>query len=275
MLQIANDFLLPAGSSNGGFHKVKSNSSLKTLVKKQGLTVYSSADGNIAVISADDVAPAVLGFGRKADCENPHFKWWLDFTNAAVQEAAAMNKAVSVTKPDTNKYKESVSPLTHTEWGQQAPFNNLCPIAQNDSRCLTGCVATSIAQVLCSHKGPMHGYGRRTIFYPQYDNTGTAIYVDFNNEVFDWQNMLDSYKGKYNERQATAVATLMRDLGVAVNMNYGDGASGAYHTDAAEGLKAYFGIESARRVSRSAYTETEWMNMLYDQLSNNLPVVYG
>lgn len=272
MLRIAGSVLYP--SSQGA--ATRSRSSDVTLVdKRTGLSVFSSADGRLAVVSSDDVAPAVLGYGQKSQTANPHFQWWLTVTNEAVCQAAAKGASVTVTPPDITKYKSSVEPLTHTEWGQQAPFNDLCPIAEGDSRCLTGCVATSISQVLFYHKGPKHGYGRRTIYYPQYDNTGTAVYVDFGNEVFDWQDMLESYKGGYTAAQASAVATLMRDVGVAVNMNYGQGASGAYHTDAAEGLKAYLGIESARRVSRSAYTEPEWMNMIYDQLSSGLPIVYG
>lgn len=275
MLRLAAEALFPAAQTSPGATSRVAAAAPKTLVRMKGLAVYTSADGRLAVVSSDDAAPAVLGLGTKADSDNPHFKWWLELADEAVQEAGAAGRAVEVTRPDPTKYKASVEPLTHTEWGQQTPFNDLCPIARDDSRCLTGCVATSIAQVLYSHKGPAHGYGRRTIYYPQYDVTGTAVYVDFGNEVFDWQNMLASYKGTYTGRQATAVATLMRDLGVAVNMNYGEGASGAYHTDAAEGLKSYLGIESARRVARSAYTETEWMNMLYAQLSDGLPVVYG
>ena len=275
MLQIATDVLAPTTSAAKGRAGALRDQTVKVLDRRDGLTVYAAADGKLAVIAADDMAPAVLGIGQESDTDNPHFKWWLEMTDAAVKASAASQKPLTVTKPDGSKFKTSVDPLTHTEWGQQAPFNNLCPIAQNDTRCLTGCVATSIAQVLYFHQGPKHGYGRRTIYYPQYDNTGTPVYVDFSNEDFDWQSMLTSYKNGYTEREATAVATLMRDVGVAVNMNYGEGASGAYHTDAAEGLKSYLGIESARRLSRSAYTETEWMNMLYEQLNDSLPVVYG
>lgn len=274
MLRIAGSVLHPS-NARAATRSGSATSDVRLLDKRTGLSVYASADGNVAIVSADDVAPAVLGYGQKAQTDNPHFQWWLTVTDEAVRKAAEQGTTLTVTRPDAAKYKENVEPLTHTEWGQQTPFNDLCPIAQSDTRCLTGCVATSISQVLYYHQGPKHGFGRRTIYYPQYDNTGTAIYVDFGNEVFDWQNMLPSYKNGYTSAQATAVATLMRDVGVAVNMNYGQGASGAYHTDAAEGLKAYLGIESARRVSRSAYTEPEWMNMIYDQLSNGLPIVYG
>lgn len=250
---------------------------MREVASKQFVTVYADGGRGFAVVSADDAAPAVLGYsqGDVPSAVNPAFAWWLDAMDKVLAEAARQGRRMATVKPDPDKFKPEVEPLCVTEWGQEAPYNNMCPIVSGEERCLTGCVATSIGQVLYYHKGPAHGYGRRTIYFPQYDPNGTAIYVDFDNQVFDWGDMLPSYKDGYTTTQADAVASLMRALGVAVNMNYGGGASGAYHTDAADGLKVYLGIEGARRVDRSAYTDTEWMNLLFDQLSNGLPVVYG
>lgn len=250
---------------------------LRKVAGREWVAVYEAGGRGFAVVSADDAAPAVLGYssGKASATGNPAFAWWLGAMNEAVANAARQGLRLAPVKPDPDKFKPEVPPLCVTEWGQEAPYNNRCPIVSGEDRCLTGCVATSIGQVLYYHGGPAHGYGRRTIYYPQYDVNGTAIYVDFDNEVFDWNNILPTYKDGYTAAQADAVASLMRALGVAVNMNYGGGASGAYHTDAADGLKVYLGIEGARRVDRSAYTDTEWMNLLFDQLSNGLPVVYG
>ena len=70
--------------------------------------------------------------------------------------------------------------LLTTQWGQEAPFNNLCPIATDGSgRCLTGCAATATAQVFYYHKGPKNGMGSQTIYYPYGMTSGVAISVDF------------------------------------------------------------------------------------------------
>ncbi|MDD6552240.1 MAG: C10 family peptidase [Prevotellaceae bacterium] len=67
----------------------------------------------------------------------------------------------------------------------------------------------------------------------------------------------------------------MRDLGVAVDMNYGESASGTNHGSAATGLQNYFGLKDAKKLDRKACTEPAWMDIIYQQLNNNLPIVYG
>ena len=40
-----------------------------------------------------------------------------------------------------------VAPLVKAKWNQRAPYNNLCPL-DGGSRSVTGCVATSMAQLM-------------------------------------------------------------------------------------------------------------------------------
>lgn len=269
-----------------GAHRVKGKIEIKEVLHRSGLSVYSDGTKSFVVVGADDVAPAVLGYSDNGDATltNPHFMWWLSQMDAVVCKAAASNIPLKTVTPDPTKYKESIEPLLQTQWGQMMPYNNLCPQTSGTNRCLTGCVATSIAQVLYYHHGPKTGYGRRTIYYPQYDTSGTAVFVDFSKEVFDWDNMLPTYGSSTDaaagivsgtDQQQYAVAQLMRDLGVAVDMNYGEEASGTNHGSAATGLQNYFGVRNARKIDRKAYTEQAWMDIIYKQLNNNQPVVYG
>lgn len=269
-----------------GAHRVKGKIEIKEVLHRSGLSVYSDGTKSFVVVGADDVAPAVLGYSDNGDTTltNPHFMWWLSQMDAVVCKAAACNIPLKTVTPDPTKYKESIEPLLQTQWGQMMPYNNLCPQTSGTNRCLTGCVATSIAQVLYYHHGPKTGYGRRTIYYPQYDTSGTAVFVDFSKEVFDWDNMLPTYGSSTDaaagivsgtDQQQYAVAQLMRDLGVAVDMNYGEEASGTNHGSAATGLQNFFGLRNARKIDRKAYTEQAWMDIIYKQLNNNQPVVYG
>lgn len=259
---------------------------VRELIHRDGLSVYGNGGHSLVVIAADDVAPAILGYTDKASTtiSNENFRWWMEQMDAAVKTAAAQGTTMSVTTPDPTKYKEAIEPMVKTSWGQMAPYNNLCPIATGSNRCLTGCVATSIAQVLYYHHGPKTGYGRRTIYYPQYDTNGTPVFVDFSKETYDWDDMLLSYGSSTDAsvgtisgtaQQQHAVAQLMRDLGVAVDMNYGESASGTNHGSAATGLQNYFGLKDAKKLDRKAYTEPAWMDIIYQQLNNNLPIVYG
>ena len=236
--------------------------------------------GGFAVVSADDLVPEVLGVSTSdySEGRNANFQWWLNAASEAVNYAVQNNIQLTTTKPDPSLYPTEVGPLLTTRWDQETPYNNMCPTCSGSTKCLTGCVATAMAQVLNYHKMPEHGEGQRTIYYPHGNHSGQAVSANFSEDYYDWNNMLDDYSTtSYTKEQADAVALLMRDCGVAADMEYGgpsDG-SGAYSQDAAAGLRKYFGFAEAQCVERDYYKETTWMNMVYRELSENGPMYYG
>ena len=236
--------------------------------------------GGFAVVSADDLVPEVLGVSTSdySEGRNANFQWWLNAASEAVNYAVQNNIQLTTTKPDPSLYPTEVGPLLTTRWDQETPYNNMCPTYSGSTKCLTGCVATAMAQVLNYHKMPEHGEGQRTIYYPHGNHSGQAVSANFSEDYYDWNNMLDDYSTtSYTKEQADAVALLMRDCGVAADMEYGgpsDG-SGAYSQDAAAGLRKYFGFAEAQCVARDYYKETTWMNMVYRELSENGPMYYG
>ena len=236
--------------------------------------------GGFAVVSADDLVPEVLGVSTSdySEGRNANFQWWLNAASEAVNYAVQNNIQLTTIKPDPSLYPTEVGPLLTTRWDQETPYNNMCPTYSGSTKCLTGCVATAMAQVLNYHKMPEHGEGQRTIYYPHGNHSGQAVSANFSEDYYDWNNMLDDYSTtSYTKEQADAVALLMRDCGVAADMEYGgpsDG-SGAYSQDAAAGLRKYFGFAEAQCVERDYYKETTWMNMVYRELSENGPMYYG
>ncbi len=253
---------------------------LTVLRQTSELQVLGSMEGGFAVVATDDALPAVLGvsLSHYSDGTNPNFEWWLQATNAAASEIAASGAPMLVTKPDPAKYPNEVAPLVTTKWDQDEPYNGLCPVFNGSVRCLTGCVATALAQILNYHRTPQHGRGTRTIYYPHNNMNGEAVTADFETDFYDWDNMIDIYQnGHYTQQQADAVALLMRDVGVAVNMEYGgpNEGSGAYSNQAADGMRRYFGFDNAQCLDRNYYSEPQWMDMIYRELSENGPVYYG
>ncbi len=274
-LRILNANGIKRAAPNGG------SSALKQLSQSGYLAVYGYDDGGFVVVSTDDLAPAVLGYSDSKiqdGTANPNFAWWMQSVGQVVSYAVANNTPIQRTaKPDVSRHDASVAPLVTSRWDQKEPYWRMCPTNASGSRCLTGCVATSFAQILNYHKAPASGIGSRTIYYPYNNPNGVAVTADFASDAYDWANMLDDYSGSYTEEQAQAVALLMRDCGVAVNMEYGTAAedgSGAYHDEASEGMNKYFGLET-KYYERSKYTEREWMDMIYEQLTERLPLVYG
>lgn len=248
---------------------------LKVLKSTSTYEILGYEKGGFAVISADDLVPEVLGVSTSEYSEgrNANFQWWLNATNDVINYAVQNNIQLTTTKPDPSLYPSEVEPLLTTKWDQETPYNNMCPTYFGSTKCLTGCVATAMAQVLNYHKMPEHGEGTRTIYY-----RGQAVTANFGSDYYDWDNMLDDYSVvSYNQEQADAVAMLIRDCGVAADMEYGgpEEGSGAYSQDAAEGLRKYFGYEEAQCLERDNYSEAAWMDIVYRELSENGPMYYG
>lgn len=246
----------------------------KELRTSKGYAIYGIGQRGFAVIATDDVAPAVLGYSNSAyakPADGSSFAWWLAAVDEAVATAAANGESLSSTKPDRLKHAESVPYLCRSKWGQEEPYYGFCPMASSGSRCMTGCVATAMAQVLYYYRAPERGSGSATVYYAE-----TPFTVNFGEDAFDWDNMRDSYSGSpYSEVEADAVALLMRDCGVASKMQYGTDVSLAYYDDAASGLRKYFGIETAKCIVREDYDRQSWMDIIYDQLTRRMPVMYG
>ena len=113
------------------------------------------------------------------------------------------------------EYGTPVVYLETAEWGQGAPFNKLCFTAGGASA-VTGCVPTAYAILMHYYKWPVAA--EETKVY--HSGTGESMILG---HAYDWDNMLSDYSGTYTDAQATAVATLMRDLGWAYQVAYGTG----------------------------------------------------
>ena len=145
--------------------------------------------------------------------------------------------------------RKEIAPLLQTTWGQGSPYNLLCPV-KSGQHCQTGCVATAMAQIMYYHRWPAQG--------------------------FDWSKMQLTYKGGETEEQQMAVAKLMHDCGVAVNMDYGIVTSAAWEGDAAVALVRDFGYaETVQEVFAFYYTKEEWETLIYNELAEGRPVFYG
>ena len=248
--------------------------------------IYGYKQGGFVVVSADDLMPEVLGYSDDgapySEGKNPNFEWWLSLVKEATKEAQTKNVPRTVTKPDASKYSTNVAALVTSKWGQDAPYNNLCPDAPYSSqwggsgtaRAVTGCVATAMAQILYYHKAPLHGVGTHSVGVP-FDYPTATYTFDFGNTTFDWDNMIDEYSGNYTPEQANAVATLMYACGIASDMQYAPDGSGTYTKNASDGLKRNFGLsEDVHVEDRENTSEPDWMDMVYNEVDNGRPILY-
>ena len=228
------------------------------------------------IVSGDDEMTELVGYAENGffDAENvpPQMQLWLDGYAeyvAAVQCGKA--KARKILLSDSPSVV--VEPLVTTKWNQDAPFNNFAPEYTDDNnntqRCATGCAATAMAQIMKFHNWPEQGVGHYSY---EHQSFGT-ISSNFSEHVYDWTNMIDRYNnGEYSNVQADAVALLMKDCGVSLNMNYGP-VSGASIYSYTPAFKNYFRY-SSRTVNRSGCETAEFTKIITDELQEGRPIIY-
>lgn len=247
---------LSSSSTRAGF------SELRILQENQALSVIGYSQCGYVIIANDDRFNAVIGYSPKAFQENnPGLKWWLK----AISEVMTSNEA-SVSETNLVDSKEAVPQLMKSEWGQSAPFNNLCPMGVN-GRCPAGCVATAMAQVFYYHKYPVKAIGKGSCTYG-----GKTYAQELSGVEYAWDKMLPKYDTPSGEGSED-VATLLYDCGLSIGMNYDDNGSGSYNFEACNAINEHFNMY-ATYYNRSYYTSSDWMNILYQQLSQKNPVVY-
>lgn len=247
--------------------RTRGDVSIDELKNLSDLTVMGYANGGFVIVTNDDRFMPCIGYSMNLiDLKSPEFNWYLTAANAALQKQVVARQAISTKVP--------IEPLLKTTWGQDTPFNDLCPSERDNAnnKYPTGCVATAMAQVMYYHQYPEKGFGK--VIYSFQDR---ILEADFNNTTYLWSSMLPAYtKGTYSDESALAVATLMYHCGASIKMQYNIGGSGAYTYDAATALRQNFGYHKNLQIHyRNYYTTKEWMNLIYSELQAGRPLIYS
>ncbi len=282
--------------NNGGQHNAAAAASLSlaytSTIKAEDKEintyyVYNNGNAGFVILSADDVAPALL-----ARVNEGSFDWnsipdvvkdWLAYYDAEIQNAI-MNGKKAYSSSTSLGDGIAIPPLLTTKWGQGAPYNRKTPLLSNGDHAVTGCVATGLAQILYYYRNPAKPLGTGSwtcgdgiqkagtydfsTYMPNYD----AIAENYGYIVDDYGNMTFH---SYTKAQAEAISELMYAAGSSVAMQYGS-SSGAYTPDLQKALVNHWGFdESAKYEDRSNYSDSDWEELLYNELSQNRPVLYG
>lgn len=238
------------------------------------LYVFDNKDSGFMIVSADDGTPALLGYGDDCQSANPveneTFRWWLDQYGQQIEWLR--RNAPSETHRNASTTYAAIGQKVHTQWNQREPYNNLCP-KLNGLTSVTGCVATAMSQLMKYHNWPQKGRGSNS-YTPKY--IGTTLSLDFSKITFDWNNMTNTYGSKSTAAQKNAVANLMYAVGVSVEMDYSPVQSGASVADGAVALVNNFSYQKGILLrKRDYYTDAEWKDIVYGELSQNGPVLYA
>ena len=248
------------------------------------------------IIAADNAVHPVLGysteggFGTETMPKNTYE--WLkayDEETAFVRESRLETTNEILLEWDnllngnslTPKSRSSVGPLLRTKWNQDAPFNNLCPAdpAGPNGHCITGCVATVMAQIMNYWEHPIKGVGTYTYTPDSHPEYGSQ-YANFGSTTYDWDNMKDYYSRGYTNAEALAVATLMYHCGVSMGADYGPDGTSARLINVPIAFSHYFKFSpnivyrSKSSGSTMYYTDSLWIEMLKQELDLERPIPY-
>jgi len=262
-----------------------------TLAGRRGAPTHTPAyyvfglgdDKGFVIAAGDDCAYPILGYADRGSLISgqlpDNLRYWLD--TYAEEMAWAQTLATNGNDTQTTGYPEAshhvVSPLVPTQWSQNEPFNQSCP-SFDGYHSLTGCVATSMAQIMYYYRWPQGTTRKIPSYTSEINISGHGVFkttvAALPTTTFDWDEMQPLYDGSTTARQDDAVARLMQYCGASVKMSYSPYGSGAHISDAISAFGKYFGYEGTiTELERDGCQPGAWEELIYHEISNGRPVI--
>lgn len=246
--------------------------------------VFNTNPSGFVIVAADDVSYPVIAYAKDGSYALTGHPPAFDAMMDAVKEEIAYARSHGLSSLDktarswqrlsvhTSAFiaeppSTAVAPMTQTKWGQGKYYNQLCPRdgAGEDGHCVTGCVATAMAQIMKKWNHPPKGDGWGIYFLWKYG----IQWANFGATSYRWSSM-SSKLADYN----TSVATLMYHCGVSVKMDYGPKSSSACAADARDAFVDHFRYDPlASFVWRGGYPGS-WVDTIRFDLDNGRPLYY-
>lgn len=284
--KIAQNHLLSVGKNNlksARVDQTKMQFHIRAITSATSDTLYyvlnDTVNHSFVIVSGDERAWPIIGYSteKSFDVNNqpPAFKAWMENreqeleyikTNNLQPDVSIKTSWNNLTAASQKNSGMSVEPLLKTQWGQGCFYNEKCPVPPISFNCghsPTGCVATSMAQIMKYWNYPTNGTGSHS-----YLNIFGTQSADFVATTYQWKQMPNKVSSSND-----AVATLMYHCGVSVDMIYKNNESGAF--DPRDELVKYFGYSAdAEFVDKRAFLPNDWVNLLKTELNQGRPIYY-
>ena len=229
-------------------------------------------EGGYVVASGDERAHTILGFSERGTF-NPSdipccLKWLLGHFERQISFARKKQLEAPSNIIDT---RDDIWALVSSQWNQYSPYNGKCPIdPETNQRCVTGCVATAMAQILYYHQWPERGTSEHSYVWEHKSGKQKTLSANFGATEYHLSQMRDSYN--YNDVDDN-LATLLYHCGVSVNMNYSSSGSAAYVSGSE--FSTYFGFSNRYfHLYPEVMAEEELLDRIYYELEHFRPLLY-
>ncbi len=259
---------------DGGFVIVSADQSVKPVMAYSSTGSLKAKDERVGQV-VDSYVELLNGAGLPDKMLELNRARWNDIFNFAQSAKHYLRNSALI-----------VEPLIQTKWSQSGgyhpnlTYNKFTPLvndAQTD-RAPVGCAAVAFGQMLKHYDYPKTGFSSN-----RYCSSGNSVYNCWNGEIieadfgvkYDWSNMPASLSSISSQQSVDAVATLLYHIGVALEVGYGEHGTNAQleNPTVFRGFKKHFRMGDVEQVSRSDYTEDEWISLIQNEIQNQRPVV--
>ncbi|MBR1917267.1 MAG: C10 family peptidase [Bacteroidaceae bacterium] len=243
--------------------------------------VFGADDGEgFVIVSGDERMAPVLAYSVSGSFDMAampdNVRAWLglyekEFSMLQSGKAAKSQSLRADEGQPVGELSGAVEPFMKSQWGQNAPYNNLCPDYATNTRAVTGCGATAMAQCMYYYRYPSAGTGSHSYVT---ETHGLSQSWDYDAHPLQWGLMKDTYTSTGNTaEQVKAIAELMYGCGVAVDMDY-DEESGSFHGDVMRALHSYYGYdEDMTIIKMECMPALKWHEALISELNAKHPLL--
>ncbi|HHE38921.1 MAG TPA: hypothetical protein ENL20_10170, partial [Candidatus Cloacimonetes bacterium] len=244
--------------------------------------IFNFQEGGYIIIAADDAIIPVLGYNFehhygledhpvRFDAMLENFKEQIVYAKdnnlPAPKKTIEEWERLNVKPEDFEQSRDlnRLGPLLDSMWNQNYSWNTDCPADTGGpgGYVYAGCVAVAMAQILNYWEYPATGTGSHGYTHPDYG----YLSANFGATTYNFP--------MNNTSPTDASRELLYHCGVSVDMDYGPEGSGAYTSDCVYAFETYFNYDNSAYYDQKAYhTDTEWENMLRDNLDNGYPLQY-
>lgn len=252
----------------------------ETYNNEKSFYLFGFENGGFVMVSADDKAKAILGYSFTSEIPNEigsntryyfdGIKKEIDDTKKSTRKSAKINTDWNALRNKELLKRASIEPLVQSTWDQWPYYNMYCPPSTP-----TGCVATTMSQIMRYHKWPKSGNGWFE-FTPYRNPQFGRQYANFEQATYDWDNMPDQLQDISTDEQKEAVALINYHAGVATSMSYGKEGSGTTSEFALYALTSYFKYDpsSIALIAYNRNNEEDYLELLKNEIDNQRPIYY-
>jgi len=243
--------------------------------------VYNLFPEGFVIVSASKNTVPVLAYSPTGFCpqesKNTAFNYWM---NQYSKQIYLLHKQKNISNPVCNKQWDDyamgdirlpviqVGPLLTTKWNQPTYYNEFCPADPNgpDGKCVTGCVATALAQIMNYFRWPQTGTGS----YTSQDTVYGTLTVDYSAANYNFNEM-----GNVLTRTNPETAELIYNIGVGVDMHYGPDGSGMNNHKAAHVSNTFFRYADSTQYLFRDSVSLNWDSVIISHLDRGMPMYYA